>query len=387
MNICICSDGYPSQGLPYSAFIQVLAKEMVRQGCNIEVIAPQSLTNHFFRGGKLSPCYFEDSVQVNGVKKTIKVYRPYTITFGNGRFGKLTPKMNRLVTEFIIKRKKIIPDVFYAHFWSNSFNVLRISEKLNVPLFVATGEDKITIPLFLSKMDIKQLNQKVKGVICVSTKNMHDSIKLGLTILEKCIVLPNAFDNKDFYPKNKAEIRNELGYSQSSFIVAFCGRFNNRKGAMRVAKAINQLKDSDIHAIFIGSIADNETEIPDCDGILFRGKLPHKDISKYLNSADVFVLPSLAEGSPNSVIEAMGCGLPIITSDKPFVLDFLNHDSAMLIDPTDVNQIADAIFKLKHDRTLLNKLSMASLSKSKEMTIDKRCLKILNFIQNHTKLK
>lgn len=48
MNICICSDGYPSQGLPYSAFIQVLAKEMVRQGCNIEVIAPQSLTNHFF---------------------------------------------------------------------------------------------------------------------------------------------------------------------------------------------------------------------------------------------------------------------------------------------------------------------------------------------------
>lgn len=59
----------------------------------------------------------------------------------------------------------------------------------------------------------------------------------------------------------------------------------------------------------------------------------------------------------------------------------------MLIDPTDVNQIADAIFKLKHDRTLLNKLSMASLSKSKEMTIDKRCLKILNFIQNHTKLK
>ena len=150
---------------------------------------------------------------------------------------------------------------------------------------------------------------------------------------------------------------------------------------MRVAEAIRLLNNDDIKSIFIGTPADNEYEQPECDGILFKGGLPHEQINSYLNCSDVFVLPSLAEGCPNSVIEAMACGLPIISSDLPFNYDILNDENAILVDPMDVNAIALAIKQLKEDKTQRERLAKNSSDKAKELTIKERVVKILLFIQ------
>ncbi len=387
MKICICSDGYPSEGLPYSSFIQVLAREMVRQDCEVDVVAPQSLTNHLLRGGKLAPSYFEDRFECKGGEKIIRVYRPWTLSFGEGVFGKWTPRFNRWATEFTIKRKNIRPDVFYSHFWANGYNVARIAESYNTPFFVATGEDKINITDFISAEEVGRINKETTGVICVSSKNKEESIRLGLTKEDKCIVLPNAYDPKEFYQIEKKIARNELGFPLDEFIVAFCGRFNHRKGAMRVAAAITQLDNPHIKSIFIGSIADNETAQPECKGIIFKGALPHSHIVKYLNSADVFVLPSLAEGCPNSVIEAMACGLPVISSDLSFNYDILSASTSILVDPNDINQIAEAIDKIYRDKVLQEQLSKASILESENLRINNRVAKILTFINDHNEKK
>ncbi|WP_028902253.1 MULTISPECIES: glycosyltransferase [unclassified Prevotella] len=381
MNICICTDGYPSKGLPYSAFIQVLAHEMTRKGCKIVVIAPQSITKYLLRGGKLAPCYFEDQVDVSGDMRIIKVYRPITFTFGEGLLGKWTARFNKWATEFTFKRNRMKPDLFYSHFWVNGFNAERIAHKEGKPLFIATGEDKITIHNYISAGDISRLKYGVSGVICVSTKNKKESIQQGLATADKCVVLPNAYDPKEFYPIDKMEARKSLGFPPDAFIVGFCGRFNQRKGAMRVAEALAQLNDPRIKSIFIGSVADNETAQPDCEGILFKGTLPHAEIVRYLNCADVFVLPSLAEGCPNSVIEAMACGLPIISSDLPFNYDILDSSNSMLVSPMSVQEIADAIVKLKNDEPLRQNLREGALKKASELTIEKRVTKILDFIR------
>lgn len=150
---------------------------------------------------------------------------------------------------------------------------------------------------------------------------------------------------------------------------------------MRVAEAIRLLHDDNIKSIFIGTPADNEHEQPECDGILFRGGLPHEQINSYLNCSDAFVLPSLAEGCPNSVIEAMACGLPIISSDLPFNYDILSNENAILVDPLDVKAIAAAIKQLKDNDSLKDRLAKDSLTKAKELTIKERVSKILMFIQ------
>ena len=178
-----------------------------------------------------------------------------------------------------------------------------------------------------------------------------------------------------------------MGFPTDVFIIAFCGRFNNRKGALRVSDAIKKINNPNIKSIFVGTVADNETEKPDCEGILFMDGLPHHEIVYYLNCADVFVLPSLAEGCPNSVIEAMACGLPIISSNLPFNFDILSKEVAILINPRDVDEIANAIKKIYEDKTLRHKHSKGSLLKSQSLTIQNRVANILKFINNYGKKK
>lgn len=142
------------------------------------------------------------------------------------------------------------------------------------------------------------------------------------------------------------------------------------------------MNDESIKSIFIGSkISDQKIDYsPNCPGIVFCGKLPHEKIPIYLNCADVFVLPTLAEGCSNSIAEAMACGLPIISSDLDFNHDILDETNSILINPLDVTAIAGSIRFLKDNPIKRHKMSLASLRKAKELDLATRAVKILNFM-------
>lgn len=96
--------------------------------------------------------------------------------------------------------------------------------------------------------------------------------------------------------------------------------------------------------------------------------------------ADVFVLPTLAEGCCNAIIEAMACGLPIISSDLPFNDDILDDACSIRINPKSVNEIANAIQLLCGNPNLQNQMSKASLDKAASLTIENRAKKIVDFM-------
>ena len=74
--------------------------------------------------------------------------------------------------------------------------------------------------------------------------------------------------------------------------------------------------------------------------------------SAFMNSLDVFVLPSFAEGTPNSIMEAMSHGLPIIASDVGGIADMLGDQAGILVPPGDVNALANAMSQLAGDASL-----------------------------------
>ena len=374
-HILIIADGYPSKGLPYSAFIANIAQEMTRQGVCVSVIAPQSLTKHWLRHVPLAPRAFTQEIE----GRTIHIYRPYSLTAGDGRFGWFTRWFNRLVTTCVAKRLPT-PDAVYAHFWLNAAMILPFVRAKHLPLIVATGEDRIPAEQ-INDNEKTWLKEQVKAVVCVSSKNKQESVTDGLADETKCIVLPNAYNPQEFYPEDGAAMRKQLGIAPEDFVVAFCGRFNDRKGVFRVDAALKRLNDPHIKAIYVGNPADNCKDEPDYTHITFKGQLPHDEIVHYLNAADVFVLPSLAEGCPNSVIESMACGLPVISSDLPFNQDILDETNSLLIDPTNIEELARAIQRLKNDPALRSRLAQGARQKAQTLRIEQRVKNILNRIQ------
>ena len=216
----------------------------------------------------------------------------------------------------------------------------------------------------------------MSGIVAVSTKNRDELLKYQIIAPEKIGVFPNSVNTSRFYKANRQDVREKLGFDQNDFIVAFTGHFNERKGANRVAEALRQTDG--VKSIFIGS---GPCE-PECDGILFKGRVPHEQVVHYLNAADVFVLPTQAEGCCNAIVEAMACGLPIISSDLPFNDDILTDENSIRIDPNNVEQIRNAIEKIRDDREGRIRMGEASLKLAAGLTIDNRAKNILHFMNS-----
>jgi glycosyltransferase involved in cell wall biosynthesis len=180
---------------------------------------------------------------------------------------------------------------------------------------------------------------------------------------------------------DKKQCRSQLGLPQDGFIIAFVGWFIERKGPLRVAKAIKQIPGKPVYSLFIGK----GEQVPDCENILFKGTMPHDKVPIYLNAADVFVLPTLHEGCCNAVVEAMACGLPIISSDLPFNRDVLDSSNSILIDPNCIDEISQAICLLRDDLKLRSVLAEGALKRSELLTIDRRARAIVEFINEKIK--
>lgn len=386
MNICLACEGYPYPSYPqYFEFVEQLCNAMAINGENIFVIAPQSVTKLLMRRKPFIPFYRKVAIENS---MYVEVFSPKILSIGNcpviGNWVNFIFFRNGLCRTFKRINKNHRIDVCYGHFWHVALSFYPIAKKYNIPLFVASGECIITINKILSVNKLKKFSNKVSGVVCVSTKNKEESIEKCFVNSEKCGVFPNSIDSKVFYFKNKKdELREKLGIKKTDFIVAFVGAFINRKGPIRVAHAIQQLGDSNIKSFFIGINVVGDDEDPKCDGILFKGPLAHDKIPDYLNCADVFVLPTLAEGCCNAIIEALACGLPIISSNKSFNYDILDDTCSILIDPLNVEEIKKSIKYLKDNPNVRDEMSRAAIVKASTLNIEQRAKNILDFIESH----
>lgn len=269
------------------------------------------------------------------------------------------------------------PDCVYGKFWKGAYWSYEYARDNLIPLFVDCGESNVA-KTFGNGQDYEEFCRYVSGVICSSMKNRDECIRLGLASGDKCLVAVNGVNQEVFHKMDKGWCRRKLGIPQRDFVVVAVGLFNLRKGINRVAEALNRISDDEISALFIGEGKD----VPYCDNIGFCGLVRHEDVPVYLNAADVFVLPSMAEGCSNAIIEAMACGLPIISSNLPFNADILDSENAILVNPLDIGEIADAILMLKKDPDRRKEMASASLSRAKMMTLSRRVELIYRFIEN-----
>lgn len=371
MKILIVAYNYPSKFCSADfVFVKMLVDEFAKQGHECVVVAPHSVTHH--------KCLHFGIEEYFVGKNAVRVVRPNYFSTSSLTIGKyyISNVLHKFAVRRALRHLKFNPDVVYCHFWKQGIEAFPFAKQHNLSLFVASGECEIFEDN--RKGQLQDFCNYVNGVVCVSTKNKEESVGLKLTSPEKCIVVPNSIDNTLFRKLDKDTCRKKLGLSLDKMIIAFVGWFVDRKGSLRVSQALDEIPEKDVYSLFIGSGPEEPTN----ENILFKGKVNHDDVPLYLNAADAFVLPTLQEGCCNAVVEAMACGLPIISSDLPFNWDVLNRDNSIMVDPLNVEEIKQAIIKLRDNIKLRESMSVAALNMAKELTIQERAAKILSFMQS-----
>jgi glycosyltransferase involved in cell wall biosynthesis len=219
---------------------------------------------------------------------------------------------------------------------------------------------------------------KLAGVICVSEWTRQLLIQGGYIKKDaNCEVFPNGVNCSVFYPGNKKEARIKMNIRQDDFVVCFVGGFDDNKGAERLVQALN-LVDSSIKAIFIGR---DGPKTPVYDNAIFIGQCDNMSIPDYLRVSDCFVLPTKSEGCCNAILEALACGVPVISSDLPFNDGILDETNSIRVDPTNVSDIASAIKELKDDPERLANLASGAKMCADRFDISSRAKKIYMFME------
>ena len=376
----VITGDYPAKNHQMYVFVQQLVHAIINLGVNVTVIAPQSVTHAIFHRNKLLPRFNKAVINI----LEYDVYRPYIISFGNCQIlNKCVKWYNRRVISRLLKR--VNSDVIYAHFWSSALPAYKYALNNNVPLFVACGEGDNAIENMVASLStdtLKSISLAVKGIISVSTANKKKCVDFGLSRENNVVIIPNCVDTAVFHRMEVNNLKKELKICADDFVVAFVGGFNPRKGPDRVAKALKLLNDPKIKVLFIGESYDGYPYNFDCPGIIHIGLLEHKTIAEYLNIADVFVLPTLKEGCCNAIVEALAIGIPVISSTGDFNDDILDQNNSIRVNPTDINEIAFAIKKLKDNPSLRKQMSEYSLSRHSLYSIDDRAKRILAFIDD-----
>ncbi len=150
-----------------------------------------------------------------------------------------------------------------------------------------------------------------------------------------------------------------LPSKHEDFTVLFVGRLIAIKGARVLVEVAKRLPE--VRFVFIGTGPDEEylnEQQKKYHNIVFIGKIPHEKLPKYFTQADLLCIPSqYPEGFAQVQMEALACGLPVVSSNKGALSEFLDNSVAIVVDPT-VENLKSAIEKLYRDKKLYEKMKI-----------------------------
>jgi len=164
--------------------------------------------------------------------------------------------------------------------------------------------------------------------------------------------------------------------------VLFVGTADLRKGIHYLAMAANKLahRASGLEFRVAGNVSSSVSSQPICRHLNFLGRVPRDRIHEEFQTADVFVLPTLAEGSAGVTYEALAAGVPVITTKSAgsVVRDAID---GRIVPERDPDALADAIQEIIEDRALRNRMATAARERAQDFTWERYGERLLSQLQ------
>jgi glycosyltransferase involved in cell wall biosynthesis len=177
-------------------------------------------------------------------------------------------------------------------------------------------------------------------------------------------VLHNGVRDLPLVPVGVVALRNQMGLDEDERVIVSVGRLSHEKGQADLIRAFSALRDR-ARLVIVGDGPDRPalerlTRTLALDrSVIFAGLT--SNVAPYYAMADLFVLPSLSEGSPNALLEAMACSLPIVATRVGGVPEIASDGTtALLVPPRQPLALAGAITRLLDDHGLSAQLGAAA---------------------------
>lgn len=257
----------------------------------------------------------------------------------------------------------------HAHFATHPAVAALIIHRLaGIPFsFTAHGSD-----LHVERRMLAQKVEAAAFVVTISSYNKNLIIEeCKAPVRDKIHVIHCGVDPDFFAPRQKEN-------GKAGFEILCVASFEDVKGHVYLVSACAQLRQRGVnfkcHFVGDGPIrAEVERQIHEADlqeHIIVHGPLPRTEIIKMLGRSDVFTLPSVPtargkrEGIPVVLMEAMACGLPVVSSQLSGIPELVDHEtSGILVPPRDVASLANALQRLCDDSALRHRMGNAGREK------------------------
>ena len=323
-------------------------------------------------------------------KKTLENYENVTFEFRflpPTIFELLANRLRILSVEKLIGREV---DVFHSSDWTQprvkSKNTKKVTtiHDMTVYLFPSSFDPKITTT---QKVRLAKVKKDVDLVIADSQTTKEDVVKF-LEIPEEKVRVVYLGVSDEFRPADDEKINTVLQkYKIKKPYILSVGTQEPRKNIQKLIDVYEKIKEQhpDFSLVLVGKQGWGEG-FRSTEGVIWTGYVPKEDLVAVYSGSRVFVYPSLYEGFGLPILEAMACGVPIVTSNSSSMAE-IAKDVAMLVDPRNETQLEKAI-KMVMNLTLddYQKMVRASLNCARKFTWTKTAKETLKIYREAYRL-
>jgi len=212
-------------------------------------------------------------------------------------------------------------DIIHAHYSLSAIVASLANLSYGIPQVTSLMGSDVNSSA-LARLLIKIFHLFFWDITIVKSEFMKNKINL-----KNVEIIPNGVNLQSFYPQDKREAKEKIGFDL------------HKKYIVWISNPARYSKHWEL--------ADQAFQEANLDNVVLQivNNISHKDIPNYLNAADLLLLSSRWEGSPNVVKEAMACNLPIVSTDVGDVKQIIQDTENCYIVPQDHKKMAVAIKK------------------------------------------
>jgi glycosyltransferase involved in cell wall biosynthesis len=257
------------------------------------------------------------------------------------------------------------------------------------------------VPIIISTVHITELRRRhhlwldrftsrlVDTEICICDAVREFTLKEARISPDKLVSIPNGINLEKFDRQwNREGKRAEFGISSQTKVIGTVSRLSKQKGLEFLLRAVPGILRNVPNSAFI-IVGDGELKpqlmqlakkLGIKDKVIFAGF--RKDALEVMNIFDVFVLPSLWEGLPIALLEAMALSKPIVATAVGGCRELVTDgENGFLVEPSEASELSEAITTILTDSELASRMEQNSRKRAEQYTVDKMVEKTENLYE------